>query len=119
MEGSMKQTGKLKENVEKAETKEQAGDITAKAGMRLSDDELEQVSGGASFYPRRMMACPFHNYRVHPFDTYEDNVKINVYEMSDLFGSYIIGTKYICGSNCFYASDDIPYYLNEFWMKMS
>ena len=47
----MKLTGKLKENVKKAENKEQAKKPIAKAGIILSDDELDQVSGGAGFYP--------------------------------------------------------------------
>ena len=45
---------KLKENVEKAENKDQEKKLIAKAGMILSDDELDQVSGGdyggTSFY---------------------------------------------------------------------
>ena len=42
----MKLTGKLKENVEKAENKEQEKELIAKADMILSDSELDQVSGG-------------------------------------------------------------------------
>ena len=42
----MKLTGKLKEKVEKAENKEQARESIKKAGMILSDAELDQVSGG-------------------------------------------------------------------------
>ena len=42
----MKLTGKLKENVEKAETKEQAKELIADAGMELTDDEMDMVSGG-------------------------------------------------------------------------
>ena len=47
----MKLTGELKEKVSKAETKEQAKEIIASAGMELTDEELDQVSGGAGFYP--------------------------------------------------------------------
>ena len=43
----MKLIGKLKENVAKAENKEQAKDLIAKAGMELTDEEVDQVSGGA------------------------------------------------------------------------
>ena len=43
----MKLTGELKRQVEKAETKEEAREAIAKAGMLLTDDELDQVSGGA------------------------------------------------------------------------
>ena len=42
----MKLTGKLKETVAKAESKEQAREAIKKAGMILDDDELEMVSGG-------------------------------------------------------------------------
>ena len=42
----MKLTGKLKEDVEKAENKEQAKELIAEAGMELTDEEMDQVSGG-------------------------------------------------------------------------
>ena len=42
----MKLTGKLKNQVEKAETREAAREAIAKAGMLLTDDKLDQVSGG-------------------------------------------------------------------------
>ena len=42
----MKLTGMLKKQVEKAETREAAKETIAKAGMLLTDDELDQVSGG-------------------------------------------------------------------------
>ena len=42
----MKLTGKLKENVAKAGSKEQAKEMIAKAGMELTDDEMDMVSGG-------------------------------------------------------------------------
>ena len=44
----MKLTGKLKETVSKAETKEQAKELIAKAGMELTDEEMNMVSGGGS-----------------------------------------------------------------------
>ena len=43
----MKLTGKLKENVDKVKSKEQAKELIAKAGMELTDTELNQVSGGS------------------------------------------------------------------------
>ena len=47
MEGrKMKLTGMLKKQVEKAETREAAKETIAKAGMLLTDDKLDQVSGG-------------------------------------------------------------------------
>ena len=42
----MKLIGKLKENVEKAENKEQAKKFITEAGMELTDDELDKVVGG-------------------------------------------------------------------------
>ena len=42
----MKLTGKLKEQVEKAETKEEKKSLIEDAGMELTDEELDQVSGG-------------------------------------------------------------------------
>ncbi len=42
----MELTGKLKEQVEQAKTKEEAKEIIEKAGMILSDEELDQASGG-------------------------------------------------------------------------
>ena len=42
----MQLTGELKEKVEKTETKEEARKVIEDAGMLLSDEELEQVSGG-------------------------------------------------------------------------
>ena len=42
----MKLVGKLKDKVEKAETKEQAKELIANAGMELTDEEMDKVSGG-------------------------------------------------------------------------
>ena len=42
----MELIGKLKKQVEDANNKEEAKDIIADAGMELTDDELEKVSGG-------------------------------------------------------------------------
>ena len=42
----MKLTGKLKTQVESAPTKEEKREAVRKAGMLLSDEELEQISGG-------------------------------------------------------------------------
>ena len=42
----MKLTGIIKDKVDKVETMEYKKDIIAEAGMELSDDELENVSGG-------------------------------------------------------------------------
>ncbi len=42
----MKLTGELKEKVEKIENKEEAKKIIEEAGMKLTDEELDQVAGG-------------------------------------------------------------------------
>ncbi len=42
----MKLTGDLKKQVETAQTKDEAKDAIKKAGMELTDDELESVTGG-------------------------------------------------------------------------
>ena len=42
----MKLIGNLRETVEKAQTKEEARDAIRKAGMLLTDEELEQIAGG-------------------------------------------------------------------------
>lgn len=42
----MKLIGELKEKVEKTETKEEAKKIIEEAGMKLTDDEMDQVAGG-------------------------------------------------------------------------
>ena len=44
----MKLIGKLKEDVEKAENKEEAKKIIEKAGMELTDEEMDQVAGGGT-----------------------------------------------------------------------
>ena len=42
----MRLIGDLKKKVENAETKEEARDTIKKAGMQLTDDELDLVAGG-------------------------------------------------------------------------
>ena len=42
----MKLIGNLREIVEKAQTKEEARNTIRKAGMLLTDEELEQIAGG-------------------------------------------------------------------------
>ena len=43
----MELTGKLKEEVEKTETREEAKKVIEEAGMELTDEEMDQVAGGA------------------------------------------------------------------------
>ena len=54
----MKLTGKLKTQVDNAPTKEEKRDAIKKAGMLLSDDELDQVSGGDF----RLSPCIYNLY---------------------------------------------------------
>ena len=42
----MKLVGKLKDDVAQAKDKEEAKKIMEKAGMKLTDDELDSVAGG-------------------------------------------------------------------------
>ncbi len=49
----MKLTGNLKKQVESAPTKEEKREAIKQAGILLTDDELDKVSGGASW--------PFNN----------------------------------------------------------
>ena len=44
----MKLGGKLKENVAKAENKEQANETIKRAGMELTDEEMDQVAGAVN-----------------------------------------------------------------------
>ncbi len=55
----MKLTGELKKNVDKAESKEEAKELIAQAGMELTDEEMDQVAGGLSAFSSRQ--SPFIN----------------------------------------------------------
>ena len=46
----MKLIGKLKKQVDATTDKAQAKELIAKAGMELTDEEIEQVAGGATTY---------------------------------------------------------------------
>ena len=47
----MKLIGNLKDQVEKANSKEEAKGIIEKAGMELTEEEVEMVAGGISIHP--------------------------------------------------------------------
>ena len=47
----MRLVGRLKEEVEKAETAEKKKELIEEAGMELDDEELEQVAGGSYYMP--------------------------------------------------------------------
>ena len=42
----MKLVGNLKKQVEETKNKEEAKEVIEKAGMKLTDEELDQVTGG-------------------------------------------------------------------------
>ncbi len=46
-EQRMKLVGNLKKQVEETKNKEEAKRVIEKAGMELTDDELDQVAGGS------------------------------------------------------------------------
>ncbi|MCR5791055.1 MAG: hypothetical protein K6G83_14330 [Lachnospiraceae bacterium] len=48
----MKLTGNLKKQVEKAESRDEKKSLIEKAGMLLTEDELEMVSGGKKRSPK-------------------------------------------------------------------
>lgn len=53
----MKLTGTLKEHVENAESKKQAKELIARAGMELTDEEMETIAGGKQeFHGQRRKA---------------------------------------------------------------
>lgn len=47
----MELTGELKKQVEQAKDKTEAKEMIAKAGMQLTDEELDQVAGGKKVKP--------------------------------------------------------------------
>ena len=64
----MKLTGTLKENVEKAESKEQAKKLIAQAGMELTEQEMEEVAGGQlSYHPGHKSKAPDPQERKRAF----------------------------------------------------
>ncbi len=48
----MELTGELKKQVEQAKDKTEAKEMIAKAGMQLTDEELDQVAGGKKIHFR-------------------------------------------------------------------
>ena len=53
----MKLIGNLRETVSKAKTKEEARNTIRKAGMLLTDEELEQIAGGEIVSRSRVMSA--------------------------------------------------------------
>ena len=54
----MKLIGNLKEDVSKAQSKEEARELIEKAGMSLTDDELDMVAGGTSVTVAQVIIPP-------------------------------------------------------------
>ena len=74
----MKLTGKLKTQVDNAATKEEKREAIKQAGMLLSDDELDQVSGGLNVLgchcdppdPNEFRICRKCGRRIEKLDEY-------------------------------------------------
>ena len=58
----MKLIGNLKEQVESEGTKEGRKKLIEKAGMLLTDDELDRVAGGRKFQYGNMTSCSYDPY---------------------------------------------------------
>ena len=54
----MKLIGDLKKKVDKANTKEEAKELIANAGMELTEEEMDAVSGGRTFDAIEKCLCP-------------------------------------------------------------
>ena len=63
----MKLTGNLKKEVDNIDTKEGKKEAIKKAGMLLSDSELERVSGGGDDYD----SCGWSPTGLHEWEDYE------------------------------------------------
>ena len=59
----MKLTGDLKKQVEKAESKDEKKSLIENAGMELTDEEMNQVSGGT-----KGITLTYHTYVSSPYD---------------------------------------------------
>ncbi len=64
----MELTGKLKDQVAHTKSLEEAKDIIESSGMKLTDDELDSVTGGAGF----IHAAPKYNRDWHELSTFDD-----------------------------------------------
>ena len=93
----MKLRGELKKQVEASSSKEEARDAIAKAGMVLTDDELDQVAGGLAEEewlleywkkPRSLSIYICENCNVQALEGSPDFP-------SDYYGG--LGTCHICG----------------------
>ncbi len=64
----MKLVGELKKQVEETKNKEEAKEIIENAGMQLSDDELDNVTGGTDFFGKCRKGGD------HEWENYQDPV---------------------------------------------
>ena len=62
----MKLIGDLKKQVEKTNTKEEAKEVIEKAGMQLTDDELDCITGGEGEHPE-LGYCHCSNGKPGPY----------------------------------------------------
>lgn len=64
----MKLIGDLKKKVDEANTKEEAKELIANAGMELTEEEMDAVSGGKFVESLGKCLCPKcgHFYSVNP-----------------------------------------------------
>ncbi len=65
----MELIGKLKDEISKAKDKKEAKEIMENAGMKLTDDELDAVAGGAGF----LHAAPKYIRDLIEVVTFEDS----------------------------------------------
>jgi len=63
----MRLIGKLKEEVEKAETKEEKKELIEEAGMELDDEELEQVAGAYPRLPQQVLDILVSDLRIYRY----------------------------------------------------
>ncbi|MCR4658538.1 MAG: hypothetical protein K5770_20255 [Lachnospiraceae bacterium] len=103
----MKLTGNLKKQVEKAETKDEKKSLIENAGMLLTDEEVETVSGGAGgrgFY-MTVGDCNGSYLALRPqpyWDQYHEIAQLYPgYEVST-YGETINGTG-LNGESCTYT----------------
>ena len=89
----MELVGKLKDQVENSSNKEEAKKLIEKAGMKLSDEELSQVSGGRGYTAeeeREMAEIRVNNLLKQFKESKDDNERksiwAKIYELCRAFG---------------------------------
>ena len=89
----MELVGKLKDQVENSSNKEEAKKLIEKAGMKLSDEELSQVSGGRGYTAeeeREMAEIKVKNllkqFKESKDDKERKSIWTEIYELCRSFG---------------------------------